>query len=398
MTLKQIKDELLQAAALIDDFAQNHLSIDRETALDKIRKAYESLRFVEEEAPVVVPIVPSEEPSEPVAEPDAETDDLPEVEVEFVMPEADFLEEVFDAFEPEELEDEVELQEEIAEVDEDITQPVAETEPYEEPFVTPTPFIAPDPIVEEKQIVEEEEVEQEPEVISEPEVIPDIVEEEVAAQEVVVEPEPLVEEPVEEEPLVEEETPIVEPPVMVEADEVVEQVDKPKADIVEQSLFGDDDQWSRPAPTSRRKIMALYGAPEQPAEPKRRRVKPERVQVEQTVAAVEPAIADVIESEQVLGETIESAPTIADTITCQVSVADNAPIESLRKSISIADRFMLVRDLFGGDVDMYEDAIDMLDRIDNLDDCIIYITENFSWRPSSDGAKLIVDLLQRKFN
>ena len=52
--------------------------------------------------------------------------------------------------------------------------------------------------------------------------------------------------------------------------------------------------------------------------------------------------------------------------------------------------------LFAGDAEQYEKTMDVLEAMDNLDDCIIYIAENFAWRPSSDGAKLIMDLLQRK--
>ena len=46
----------------------------------------------------------------------------------------------------------------------------------------------------------------------------------------------------------------------------------------------------------------------------------------------------------------------------------------------------------------YDSVIDTLDSLDNLDDCIIYIAENFTWRASSDGAKLVMDLLQRKLS
>ena len=100
---------------------------------------------------------------------------------------------------------------------------------------------------------------------------------------------------------------------------------------------------------------------------------------------------------QVLGEVIEAPTTIADTITPVESVAEVGSIDTLRGAISVVDRFMLIRDLFGDNEVLYEQTIDLLDKMDNLDDCIIYIAENFVWRPSSEGAKLIMDLLQRKF-
>ena len=99
---------------------------------------------------------------------------------------------------------------------------------------------------------------------------------------------------------------------------------------------------------------------------------------------------------KVLGEVITPTTTIADTITPVVSVAEDRPVETLRGAINVVDRFMLIRDLFDDDADLYEQTIDELEKMDNLDDCIIYIAENFAWRPSSEGAKLMMDLLQRK--
>lgn len=59
-------------------------------------------------------------------------------------------------------------------------------------------------------------------------------------------------------------------------------------------------------------------------------------------------------------------------------------------------RFLLARDLFGGDMDACGRTIDRLNEFDDLDECMIYIAENFDWNPNSDGAKLLVDLIERK--
>ena len=152
--------------------------------------------------------------------------------------------------------------------------------------------------------------------------------------------------------------------------------------------------------------MALYDDEPQ-AEPVVEQPKQVKVVEEVKLVAepvVEPAIvtpvqtiADIEPKHQVLGEVIEAPKTIADTITPVESVAESSSVDTLRGAISVVDRFMLIRDLFGDNEALYEQTIDILDGMDNLDDCIIYIAENFVWRPSSDGAKLIMDLLQRKF-
>lgn len=334
MNLKEIKEQLLKAAELVGDFEQSGLEIDRDTALDIIRRAYESLRFTDVASVVAsVPVVEEAEECEP------------EVEVEFIM--------------PEEVEEEV-----LSAEEESVVEPESEPEPEVEPEI-------------------EVEV-----VVTEPE--------EEVVSEVDTEPEVEVEVAVESEPMPEPEP---EP----------EPAPAPKKVVVEPSLFGDENLWGRPAAKSQSKIMALYDdeevVEEQPKQPKsvvevvaEPEVKPiEKPAAEPVVVAAVHTIADVEPAHQVLGEVIEAPKTIADTIAPVESVAESSSVENLRGAISVVDRFMLIRDLFGDNEALYEQTIDILDRMDNLDDCIIYIAENFVWRPSSDGAKLIMDLLQRKF-
>lgn len=102
----------------------------------------------------------------------------------------------------------------------------------------------------------------------------------------------------------------------------------------------------------------------------------------------------------VLGETLHSeVRTVADALAAQregaSALAGN--IESLRSAIGINDRFLLIGELFGGDAARYEEALDELDARESLDDCMIYIAENYAWNPNSGGAKLLFDLLERKF-
>lgn len=332
MNLKEIKEQLLKAAELVGDFEQSGLEIDRDTALDIIRRAYESLRFTDVASVVAsVPVVEEAEECEP------------EVEVEFIMPE--------------------EVEEEVLSVEEEsVVEPESEPEPEVEPEI-------------------EVEV-----VVTEPE--------EEVVSEVDPEPEVEVEVAVESEP---------------ESEPMPEPEPAPKKVVVEPSLFGDESLWGRPAAKSQSKIMALYDdeevVEEQPKQPKsvvevvaEPEVKPiAKPAAEPVVVAAVHTIADVEPAHQVLGEVIEAPKTIADTIAPVESVAESSSVENLRGAISVVDRFMLIRDLFGDNEALYEQTIDILDRMDNLDDCIIYIAENFVWRPSSDGAKLIMDLLQRKF-
>ncbi|MBO5902060.1 MAG: hypothetical protein J6Q36_06570 [Alistipes sp.] len=73
-------------------------------------------------------------------------------------------------------------------------------------------------------------------------------------------------------------------------------------------------------------------------------------------------------------------------------------IVDLRKAIGINDKFIMLRDLFAGNEAQYNTTIDALNSFTSLDECMIYIVENFAWNPDSEGAKLIVSLIERKLS
>ena len=100
----------------------------------------------------------------------------------------------------------------------------------------------------------------------------------------------------------------------------------------------------------------------------------------------------------VLGEQFRETTSVADVIACPKGVADCAPVKSLTEAIGLADKFMLVRELFDDDAEAYAKAIEALDKLTSLEDSLIYISEHYAWRPQSDGAKLMMELLQRKFD
>lgn len=102
----------------------------------------------------------------------------------------------------------------------------------------------------------------------------------------------------------------------------------------------------------------------------------------------------------VLGEVIGGGPVLGETIPAAASVASEIvrrePIADLRGAIGINDRFLLVRDLFAGDQQACDRAIDSLNGFDDLDDCLVFIAETYDWNPASEGAKLLMELLERK--
>ena len=400
MDLKTVRRNLIQAVELVEGWTtQSEVSaVERDLVLDKIRKAYDAIRFggvaheqslARPKAVAVAPIPqpteqpteqPVEMPTEPESATEQESSDEPEVEFEFI---------VYEGEEGEESEGESDENEgnegEGEKYSDDETD--ADLSDGEYSDVEPAD--------------EEDSDEEEPtEPIAEP----------------IVPSEP-TEEPISEEPIASQPT---EEPIVPS-----------RPQNIEQSLFGGEDSaWRRPR--RRSVIMSLYDADPQPskteqsakpvepqpqptstpqptAEPQAQpAIKPQPTATEHPVVAEErpapvqyavaPKPLEEIDAEAVLGEVLMAdVHTLGDTLSHAPSVADTAPVKTLRGAISVADKFMIVRELFDGNEPAFEHAIETLDAIDDFDDCMVHIVENYSWRTSSEGAKLIIDLLQRKF-
>jgi hypothetical protein len=106
----------------------------------------------------------------------------------------------------------------------------------------------------------------------------------------------------------------------------------------------------------------------------------------------------VEEKPQTLADAIPATQTLADVIAAPTALADNTRVRSLRDGIGLNDKFLMIRDLFDGDGDAYEEAINALDAMETLDDCMIHIIENYAWNPDSEGSKFIMQLLERKLS
>ncbi len=108
--------------------------------------------------------------------------------------------------------------------------------------------------------------------------------------------------------------------------------------------------------------------------------------------AAEPAAS------QVLGDVINhDVRTLGETIAAAPGKTFAAPIADLRQAIGINDKFLMIRDLFGGNSVLFDATITALNSQQSLDDCMIYIAEHFAWNPDSESARLIMELLERKF-
>ena len=116
---------------------------------------------------------------------------------------------------------------------------------------------------------------------------------------------------------------------------------------------------------------------------------------------VKPAVADEHTPQPVLGEVIKPVSTLSDQYTPPVDVATDlrrrAAVTDLRRAVDVNDKYRLIRDLFAGNGALYEITIRRLNEFETMEDCLLYIAEHFHWNPDSDGARLLMEALERKF-
>lgn len=403
MNIELIKSELEKLSLMLSSWEGDAevSSIERDIALDKLKKIYDLVRFdskVVAATPVAAPAV-EEEPVE---------EEEKDVEVELIFAEEDELfttlpdltaEEDAPATEPSlasEIfasamavsplaESIITEEEEPATAPEPEPAPIAEPEP--EPVVEePAPVVEAEPIAE---VVAEHEVEVEVEVATEPEPV----------AEVEAEPEPVIE--VEPEPIAE---------VTIEPE--VEKPAKREEPRSLNSLFGLEEVQRRPR-TKHQRMMSIYSD----SEPRPEKVvdiskifdmdvdapKPMTSKAPERKAAPQPTPAAVEEERTVTiaDAMAASTQTLADTLITPVALGDDinhSKINSLRDGIGLNDKFLMIRDLFDGDDEAYDEAITALDSMETLDDCMIHIIENYAWNPDTEGSKFIMQLLERKLS
>lgn len=277
-----------------------------------------------------------------------------------------------------------------------------------------------EPTVEEEAVEEEPEAEQEPEVEPEPQQEPEPKEEEPVApkgklahkvvlslydDEEELPAAPATEEPTVEEPAVEE-TPVNEPEesVIELIEELIEEVeDMPEADDEEEPV--EEELPAAAEPTTEEELAEPEEAPavEEPAE-EECEIAPAEEETPAEEDEEAPVVIDFAQEEPqvvVLGDVLGGEQTtVADAIAVSagpdVATVAAAGEVSLMKAVSLNDKMLLVRELFGGDSRLYEQSMEVLDSYESLDEAMLFIYDNFDWNPNSEGAKLLVDLLMRK--
>lgn len=422
MDLHTILSELRRLESLVEGWcSQEQISaIERDLALDKLKSLYEAVRFAEAAADGQPEAVsPRPIPTFPVAEEPSLSQAAASIPQEPMA-----------------------LEEEPAVIDFDdlmlVEEPPIEEAPIlQEPMAEePTVPIMPEEPLEEQVALPEPEPEPESEPAPEPEPCDESMQESPAEESQITESECTTEEPksVEIEPVAEE----------------------PKAPVLQNSLF-DMNEIPVHRRSSRRVLLSLYGEAPEPRSSKRKAkeqskmeepaAEPAKEVVEQTAPSTEPSpLAELVREEigapvaeasqepslpmhedatdeepifreeevvtelvtpqpaqepaPILGEVMQAdQQTLADTFAPKPTVASSLRNSggSLKEHIALNDRYLLRKELFEDNEQAFHAAIEELDRMPSLDDCMIYIAENYTWNANSEAAKMLVELLEQKY-
>lgn len=423
MQINDIKTLVARLGAIVDgwDEQSGAPAVERHIAASLLAELYEAVKFdTALAATEVAKVVAEPEPAEEVvAEPTEEVAEVIDLSDIFGGSFGDDDEEV--------------IEKEVAEQPiEEVAEPEQEIEPEPEPEPEPKIEEQPEVEIEQEEVQSEEEqvLEDSEEVVEQPaeiEAQPAVEKEEQSAE---IETQPVVEEEeqldeIETQPVVEEvehsieteeqpiETEEEELPVKIEEEEqpAVAEAEKPKS---EQASLFDMEIVRRPRSSSgRRVIMSLYG---ESATSSSREEKTREKAVEPAPDAIEPveqpadespkavSVAERIaaaqtEGPQVLGDVIGAGTTtLAEAVAASqptVQTVQNDRVNTLRAAIGINDRFIMIRDLFGGDGAAFDQAMDELDAFEDFNECLVYMS-TYRWNPNSDGARMLMDLVTRK--
>ncbi len=392
MNIKLIKAEIEKLSLMLSSWEgeESVSAIERDIALDKLKKIYDLVRFNAEVAavePIATPVAaPVEEREE---EPQQESD----VEVELIFAdEEDFLSTLPEAVEEEDAEAEPSLVEEI------LASAMVAT-----PISAPAEIV-PEIIEAKIELPEVEvttpEIEPTPEPVIEPEPTPEpVAEEPVMASEPQQEEKPVEEKPAEEKP----------------AEEKPAKREEPRS---LNSLFGMEEVQRRPR-TKHQRMMSIYNdnepAPEKvvdiskifdmavdaPKPMTSKSAEPKTAPAPKPAPKAAPAPVEEERRVTIADAIAATTQTLADTIVAPNALAEeinHSKIASLRDGIGLNDKFLMIRDLFDGDDEAYDEAITALDSLESMDDCMIHIIENYAWNPDTEGSKFIMQLLERKLS
>jgi len=83
-----------------------------------------------------------------------------------------------------------------------------------------------------------------------------------------------------------------------------------------------------------------------------------------------------------------------DSLTTQLKYP---PIDNIKKNINLNDKIWFTKELFDGNLEMYNSTLLILDNFKNLDEALEYIDHHFAWDNDNQTTKKFMQLIYRRF-
>lgn len=113
----------------------------------------------------------------------------------------------------------------------------------------------------------------------------------------------------------------------------------------------------------------------------------------------EDVISEESQEKKFIGDKYHEVRSLNDTIGENKSMDSklaHSPIPSLKAAIGLNDRFLFIREIFNNNSAKYNEVIDRLDQMDQIQEAVEYLRANLSMQKNEASMKF-VDLLKRRF-
>lgn len=108
------------------------------------------------------------------------------------------------------------------------------------------------------------------------------------------------------------------------------------------------------------------------------------------------------EESSISGKYNKNRPTLHEELSTQVSSEDlanqlkNRPITNLSSAIGLNEKFEFIHNLFNGDKDKYEEAIEKLNTTTSFNEAYNYLSSTLNWDMSEALPQRVLELIRRK--
>ena len=103
------------------------------------------------------------------------------------------------------------------------------------------------------------------------------------------------------------------------------------------------------------------------------------------------------ETKITLGETLQKTKRFLSDDFNEKDDVLLTPIENLTKGIGLNDKFLFSKELFDGNSQNFNAAINAINAMNSFEEAEEYIKTNFSWSPNNNIAKYFMNLVRRRF-